>query len=74
MLYKTEINRNVVYYVFAEIHNPQQMLKIQFSLSRHISAEEPREKHADCKMRSTEFLYVFAEIQNPRQMLKIEFP
>ena len=45
MLYRSEIDRTFVY-VFVEIQNPQQMLQIQFSLSRGISAEEPTDKHA----------------------------
>ena len=44
MVYKTDIHRQFGY-AFAEIRGAQQMSKIEFSFSRQISAEEPRDKH-----------------------------
>ena len=72
MLSKTEINQSCVY-VCAEIKNPQQMLKIRFSFSQLISADEPIERMLYQTEIDRTLVYVFAEIQNLHQMLQIQF-
>ena len=51
--------------------NPRQMLEILFSLSQHISAEEPIEKHVYKTEINRKLVHAFAKTQNAQQMIKI---
>ena len=74
MHYQTEIHRKFVYwYALSEIQIPKQRLKMQFSVSQHISAEALIEKMLHEREIHQKIVYAFAEIQNPKQIPNIRF-
>ena len=70
MQHQTKIHLTYVH-VFTEIQKPRQVLKIEFSLSQHISAEAQRKQiHYQTESHGT-FVYAIADVQNPEQKLKM---